>query len=49
MRKILLSIVAMLSIYGLKAQYASEALNYSQTDLLGSAAYVGRGGSIGAL
>lgn len=49
MRKILLSIVAMLSIYGLKAQYASEALNYSQTDLLGSAAFVGRGGAIGAL
>ena len=39
----------MLSISGLRAQYAIEALNYSQTDLLGSAAYVGRGGAIGAL
>lgn len=49
MRKILLSIALMLSISGLRAQYAIEALNYSQTDLLGSAAYVGRGGAIGAL
>ncbi len=49
MKKIVLSIVAMLTIAGLRAQYASEAFNYSQTDLLGTAAYVGRAGAIGAL
>lgn len=49
MRKILLSIVVVLSFSGLHAQYATEALKYSQTDLLGTAAYVGRAGAIGAL
>lgn len=49
MRKILLSIVVVLGFGGLHAQYSTEALKYSQTDLLGTAAYVGRAGAIGAL
>lgn len=49
MRKILLSIVVVAGFSGLHAQYATEALKYSQTDLLGTAAYVGRAGAIGAL
>jgi hypothetical protein len=49
MRKIVLGIVTVLCFSGLRAQYASEALSYSQTDLMGTAAYVGRGGAIGAL
>ena len=49
MRKILLSILVALSSYALHAQYATEALKYSQTDLLGTAAYVGRAGAIGAI
>lgn len=49
MRKILLSIVVVSTFSGLHAQYATEALKYSQTDLLGTAAYVGRAGAIGAL
>ena len=49
MKRILLSILVVLSFFEIKAQYAMEALSYSQTDLLGSAAFVGRGGAIGAL